>query len=149
VNYLSQNRNNVGTAPASWLADEIPQTFTTTREHPIWTLHKYPAHVVLTSIGSQMLSRQKDLAFSKKAFITMQELKFWKLSHADEDAFEQECQKLSLDLVNQCEHSAVQREGSWSKNEARQFFESMIAKGSTRFLDLAIQVDAIYHFKTE
>lgn len=149
LNYISQNRKNVGSFPATWLTDEVPLEFTTTRDHPLWTLHKYPAPVVLASIGSQMLSRQKSLAFTKKSFITMQELKFWNLSHADEDAFKHECQKLSLDLVNQCERTAVEREGSWSKNEVRQFFESMIAKGSTRYLDLAIQVDAIYHFKAE
>lgn len=147
--YISLNRKSVGSSPAPWLAEVIPQEFTVTREHPLWTLQKYPAHVVLISIGSQMLSRQKNLAFSKKAFITMQELKFWNLSHADEDAFKQECKKLSLDLVNQCEKTALKREGNWSKNDARQTFESMISKGSTRFLDLAIQADAIYHFKTE
>jgi hypothetical protein len=92
-----------------------------------------------------MYSKQKEQAFSRKAFITMQELKFWDFKFVDEPAFDQECKKLSLDVVNQCEAEG-ELEGEWTLNEARQKFEVMIRDGSTRFLDLSFQIDVIYSF---
>jgi predicted ArsR family transcriptional regulator len=93
-----------------------------------------------------MYSKQKEQAFGRRALITMQELKFWNLSHVDQDAFDQECKKLSLDLLNQCEKVDGELEGNWIKNEARQEFEKMIRQGKTRLIDLAIQVEVIYNF---
>jgi len=75
----------------------------------------------------------------------MQELKFWNYKFVDEPAFKQECKKLALDLVNQCEKEG-ELEGEWTLNEVRQMFEAMIQKSETRFLDLSFQIDVMYSF---
>ena len=96
-------------------------------------------------MGSQMYSKQKEQAFARRAFITMQELKFWDFAFVDQPAFDQECKKLSLDLVNQCEAEG-ELEGEWTVNEARTTFEAMIRQKSTRLLDLSYQIDGMYSF---
>lgn len=146
LNFQKDNRNRVGANPNQWLSEQVDGDFTVKRDHPNWTLQKYPALIVIAALGSQLYSRQKELAFSRRAFITMQELKFWNLSLVDKDAFNQECQKLSLDLVNQCEKVDGELDGDWTKNEARQTFESMIRRGKNRLLDLSIQIEVMYNF---
>ncbi|NBC02804.1 MAG: amidohydrolase family protein [Bacteroidetes bacterium] len=145
IKFHKQNRKNVGSQPNSWLHEQVDADFKVKRDHPNWTLQKYPALVVLAALGSQMYSKQKEQAFARKAFITMQELKFWDFKFADDPAFDQECKKLSLDVVNQCEAEG-ELEGEWTLNEARKKFEVMIRDGSTRFLDLSFQIDVMYSF---
>jgi hypothetical protein len=145
IGFQKKNRENVGSQPNRWLFGEVDAGFKVKRDHPNWTTWKYPALIVLASMGSQMYSKQKEQAFARKAFITMQELKFWNFKFVDEQAFEQECKKLSLDLVNQCEKEG-NLEGDWTLNEARQKFEEMIRSGATRFLDLSFQIDVMYSF---
>lgn len=146
IGFHKKHSGNVGAHPNKWLLEEADAEFSVKRDNPNWTVQRYPALVVGAAIGSQFYSRQKELAFTRRAFITMQELKFWKLSYADRDAFDQECRKLSLDLVNQCEKVNGKKEGDWTKNEVRQTFEAMIRRGSTRLFDLAIQIESMYNF---
>lgn len=146
ISFHKKNSANMGARPNEWLLSEVETTFNVKRDNPNWTLQKYPALVVIAALGSQIFSRQKELAFARRAFITMQELKFWNLSHVDQDAFDQECKKLSLDLINQCEKVDGELEGVWTKNEARQEFEKMIRQGKTRLIDLAIQIEVMYNF---
>lgn len=145
VCFHKQNRKNIGAHPNSWLHKQVDAEFNVKRDHPNWTTWKYPALIVLAALGSQMYSKQKEQAFARKAFITMQELKFRNFKFVDEPAFKQECKKLSLDLVNQCEKEGG-LEGEWTLNEVRQMFEAMIQNGETRFLDLSFQVDVMYSF---
>lgn len=145
IDFHKTNRKNVGSQPNSWLHDQVDAEFNVKRDHPNWTLQKYPALVVLAAMGSQMYSKQKEQAFARKAFITMQELKFWDFKFVDDPAFNQECKKLSLDLVNQCEAEG-ELEGEWTVNEARSTFENMIRLKSTRLLDLSYQIDVMYSF---
>lgn len=145
IKFHKKNRKNVGSQPNSWLHEQVDAEFNVKRDHPNWTLQKYPALIVIAAIGSQMYSKQKEQAFSRKAFVTMQELKFWDFKFVDEPAFDQECKKLSLDLVNQCEKEG-DLEGEWTVNEAREIFKTLIRKASTRFLDLSFQIDMMYQF---
>lgn len=145
ITFHKKNRKNVGAHPNTWLHDQVDAEFKVKRDHPNWTLQKYPALVVLAAIGSQMYSKQKEQAFSRKAFITMQELKFWDFKFVDDPAFDQECKKLSLDLVNQCEAEG-ELAGEWTVNEVRQKFETIIRDGATRLLDLSYQIDGMYQF---
>ncbi len=145
LKFIKENRKNVGSLPNSWLNEKVDAEFQVKREHPNWTIHKYPGHIVVTAIGSQMYSKQKEQAFSRQAFITMQELKFWDFSLVDKPAFDQECKKMSLDLVNQCEATG-EIDGNWTVNEVRQTFEDMIRQHSTRFLDLSYQIEVMYQF---
>ncbi len=149
ITWQKKNRKNVGASPTMWLRAEADTGFTVKRDHPNWTLHKYPSLIVLAALGSQMYSKQKELAFARRGFITMQELKFWKLSHVDEAAFDQECKKLSLDLINQSVKVDGVLEADWTKNDARQMFENMIRKGGTRLLDLSIQIEVMINFTYE
>lgn len=146
LSFHKKNSSNVGALPNTWLLNEVDTTFTVKRDNPNWTLQKYPALVVIAALGSQMYSKQKELAFARRAFITMQELKFWNLSHVDSDSFDQECKKLSLDLINQSEKADGELEGTWVKNDARQEFEKMIRQGKTRLIDLAMQIEVMYNF---
>ncbi len=146
INFQKTNRKNVGSTPPEWLHEQVDAEFKVKRGHPNWTLQKFPALVVLAAMGSQMFSKQKEQAFARRAFITMKELKFWDLSLVDQPAFDQECKKLSLDLVNQCEKVDGELEGSRTKNEARQTFEGMLRRGTTRLLDLSIQIEVMYNF---
>ena len=145
VRFHKQNRKNVGAHPNPWLHGQVDAEFNVKRDHPNWTTWKYPALIVLAAMGSQMYSKQKEQAFARKAFVTMQELKFWNFKFVDEPAFKQECKKLALDLVNQCEKEG-ELEGEWTLNEVRQMFEAMIQKSETRFLDLSFQIDVMYSF---
>lgn len=145
IDFHKKNRKNVGAQPNSWLNDRVSAEFSVKRDHPNWTLQKYPALIVIAAIGSQMYSKQKEQAFSRKAYVTMQELKFWDFAFVDQPAFDQECKKLSLDLVNQCEAEG-ELEGDWTVNEARATFESMIRQKATRLLDLSYQIDGLYQF---
>ncbi|GAA5521744.1 amidohydrolase [Aliifodinibius salicampi] len=145
INFHKKNRKNVGAQPNSWLHDRVDAEFTMKRDHPNWTVQKYPALIVIAAIGSQMYSKQKEQAFSRRAYITMQELKFWDFAFVDQSAFDQECKKMSLDLVNQCEAEG-KLEGQWTVNEARAKYESMIRQNSTRLLDLSCQIDVMYNF---
>lgn len=145
IDFHKKNRKNVGSQANSWLHDQVSGEFSVKRDHPNWTLQKYPALIVLAAIGSQMYSKQKEQAFSRKAYVTMQELKFWDFAFVDQPAFDQECKKLSLDLVNQCEAEG-ELEGEWTVNEARATFESMIRQKATRLLDLSYQIDGMYIF---
>lgn len=145
ISFIKGNRKNVGSQPNPWLDEKVDAEFQVKREHPNWTIHKYPAHIVIASLGSQMYSKQKEQAFARQAFITMRELKFWDFSLVDKPAFDQECKKISLDIVNQCEKYG-KLEGDWTVNEARQQFENMIRQHFTRFLDLSFQVEVMYNF---
>lgn len=148
ISFQEKNCNHAGSKPPEWLLSNSSKEFNIKRDNPGWTIHKYPAHVVIASLGSQLYARQKDLAFKRQAYITMQELKFWKLHHTDQPAFDQEVRKLSLDVINQSE-KVGSLEGGLTTNEGRIFIEEMIRVGSTRFIDLAFQVDTLYHFKQE
>ncbi|NBC27801.1 MAG: amidohydrolase family protein [Bacteroidetes bacterium] len=150
IRYHKENRNRVGSLPNAWLHDQVGAEFKVKRDHPIWTLDKYPGWIVNTVFKSRMYSRQKQMAFARRAYITMQELKFWEYSFADQPAFDQACKAISLILVAQCEElEAGEREGDWTKNEIRQLFEDMIRKPSVRLLDLSFQIDGIYSFTYE
>ena len=148
INFQKSNRKNVGAFPATWLKQKVDKNFKVKRDHPSWTLQKYPALVVLAAIGNQLYSKQDEQAFARKAFITMRELKYWRFSNSNEGAFKQAAKKISLDLVNQCEHSSVDGslEGTLTKNQARQELESMVLKADTKLLDIAIQIEVMYNF---
>lgn len=150
IKFHKQNRKNVGAQPNSWLHEQVAADFKVKRDHPNWTLDKYPGWIVNTVFKSRMYSRQKQMAFTRRAYITMQELKFWDLSFVDQPAFDQACKSISLILVAQCEElEAAKREGKWTKNEVRQKFEDMIRKESTRLLDFSFQINEMYSFTYE
>lgn len=148
INFQKSNRKNVGAFPAGWLKEEVSKNFKVKRDHPSWTLHKYPAQVVLGAMGNQLYSKQAGQAFDRQAFITMRELKFWRFSYTDEGAFKQAAQKISLDLVGTAEGSQVngKRDGTWTLNQVREELEKMVLNSETRLLDLAIQIEVMYNF---
>jgi len=148
IDFQKSNRKNVGAFPATWLKKEVGKNFKVKRDHPSWTLQKYPALIVLKALGKQLYSKQDEQAFARKAFITMRELKYSRFSYTNEGAYKQAAKKISLDLVNQCEHSSVNgiREGTLTKNQVRQELESMVLKADTRLLDIAIQIEVMYNF---
>lgn len=146
LSFHKKNSSNVGAHPNEWLLSEVDATFSVKRDNPNWTAQKYPALIILAALGSQLYSKQKEQAFARKAFITMQEMKFWRFSHIDQPTFNQESKKLSLDLINQCEKIDGGLEGSWTINEARQHLENLIRRGKTRLLDLSMQIEVMYNF---
>ncbi|MFW5708189.1 MAG: amidohydrolase family protein [Bacteroidota bacterium] len=147
LDFQKKNSDKVGSLPASWLASTTGVAFQAKRDHPHWTLQRYPALVVLSCMKQQLYNKQFKLAFQRKAFITMQELKFWRFFYTNKAAFGQECRKLALDMVNQCDKQGAIPEGTLTQRQVMNTLEEMIGRPDTRLLDLAIQVEMMYEFK--
>jgi len=145
IDYLSDNRSDVGADPAAWLLEAAGGAFEAQRDSPAWSKDSEAVQCTYRLLKTFMSSQQARGGYQGNRTTQLKELRYFRPRDPN---FGLICSRIAADLVG-CGHRKTDgryRE-SWGADEAVRQVTAVLNKGEKRLVDVAGLLDSIFVFE--
>jgi len=144
LDFLAQNRSQVGSHPSRWVEELTEVAFEPGREPPDWHRRSAPARAIFALAREFMSGGQRNAGFAQARELRLKDLGYW--DPRDPNFEGQTCLGLARELIGACEDHGSYAPG-WDRNRAIERLHGVFRRGDKRLVQVAGLLDLIFDFQ--